>query len=83
MGVDAPGGKARYPSSVLMSAVPARVAGVRDIVLATPAPNDLLLAAAYLSGVTGILDAGGAQAIGALAVWHHDRPQSRQNRRSG
>jgi histidinol dehydrogenase len=67
VGVYAPGGKARYPSSVLMAAVPARVAGVRDIVLATPAPNDLLLAAAYLSGVTGILDAGGAQAIGALA----------------
>src|SRR6266542_2391299 len=67
VGVYAPGGKARYPSSVLMSAVPARVAGVPDIVLATPAPNDLLLAAAHLAGVTAILDAGGAQAIGALA----------------
>jgi histidinol dehydrogenase len=67
VGVYAPGGKARYPSSVLMSAVPARVAGVREIVLATPAPNDLLLAAAHLAGVTGILDAGGAQAIAALA----------------
>jgi histidinol dehydrogenase len=67
VGVYAPGGKARYPSSVLMSAIPARVAGVTDILLATPAPNDLLVAAAYLSGVTGILDAGGAQAIAALA----------------
>lgn len=66
-GVYAPGGKARYPSSVLMAAVPARVAGVADILLATPAPDDLLLAAAHLSGVTGILDAGGAQAIAALA----------------
>jgi histidinol dehydrogenase len=67
VGVYAPGGKARYPSSVLMAAIPARVAGVRDIVLATPAPSDLLLAAAHLSGVTGLLDAGGAQAIAALA----------------
>lgn len=67
VGVYAPGGKARYPSSVLMAAIPARVAGVGDIVLATPAPNDLLLAAAHLAGVTGILDAGGAQAIAALA----------------
>lgn len=67
VGVYAPGGKARYPSSVLMSAIPARVAGVKDVLLATPAPNDLLLAAAHLSGVTGLLDAGGAQAIAALA----------------
>lgn len=67
VGVYAPGGKARYPSSVLMSAIPARVAGVNEIVLATPAPDDLLLAAAHLSGVTAVLDAGGAQAIGALA----------------
>jgi histidinol dehydrogenase len=67
VGVYAPGGKARYPSSVLMSAVPARVAGVPEIILATPAPNDVLLAAAHLAGVTGILDAGGAQAIAALA----------------
>ena len=57
VGVYAPGGKARYPSSVLMSAVPARVAGVKDIILATPAPDDLLVAAAHLAGVTGILDA--------------------------
>ena len=74
VGVYAPGGKARYPSSVLMTAIPARVAGVRDIVLATPglggadrAGDDLLLAAAHLAGVTAILDAGGAHAIAALA----------------
>ncbi|MFO0759119.1 MAG: histidinol dehydrogenase [Byssovorax sp.] len=67
VGVYAPGGKARYPSSVLMTAIPARVAGVKEIVLATPAPNDSLLAAAHLAGVTAILDAGGAHAIAALA----------------
>jgi histidinol dehydrogenase len=67
VGVYAPGGKARYPSSVLMSALPAKVAGVTEIILATPAPDDLILAAAHLSGVTGILDAGGAQAVAALA----------------
>ena len=73
VGVYAPGGKARYPSSVLMSAIPAHVAGVSEIVLASPlsatrdASDDMILAAAHLSGVTGIVDAGGAQAIGALA----------------
>ena len=67
VGVYAPGGKARYPSSVLMAAIPARVAGVKDIVLATPDPDDSLLAAAHLAGVTSVLDAGGAQAIAALA----------------
>ncbi|HEY1957619.1 MAG TPA: histidinol dehydrogenase [Polyangiaceae bacterium] len=71
VGVYAPGGKARYPSSVLMSAIPAQVAGVREIVLATPlagdASDDAILAAAALSGVTSIVDAGGAQAIAALA----------------
>lgn len=71
VGVYAPGGKARYPSSVLMAAIPAHVAGVRDILLATPlagdASDDVVLAAAYLAGVTGVVDAGGAQAIAALA----------------
>lgn len=66
-GVYAPGGKARYPSSVLMTAVPAQVAGVPRIVLATPRPTPEILAAAALAGVTELLDAGGAQAIGALA----------------
>jgi len=67
VGVYAPGGKARYPSSVLMAAIPAKVAGVKDLVLATPDPDDHLLAAAHLAGITSILDAGGAQAIAALA----------------
>jgi len=70
-GVYAPGGKARYPSSVLMAAVPARVAGVRDVIVATPlsgdGSDDAVLAAAHLAGVDRILDAGGAQAIAALA----------------
>ncbi|MBI2394733.1 MAG: histidinol dehydrogenase [Deltaproteobacteria bacterium] len=70
-GVYAPGGKARYPSSVLMAAIPARVAGVRDVIVATPLAgddsDDMILAAAHLAGVTRIVDAGGAQAIGAMA----------------
>ncbi len=70
-GVYAPGGKARYPSSVLMSAIPAHVAGVPEIYLATPlagdASDDPIYAAAHLAGVTAIVDAGGAQAIAALA----------------
>jgi histidinol dehydrogenase len=66
-GVYAPGGKARYPSSVLMTAVPAKVAGVPRIVLATPRPTPEILAAAHIAGVDELLDAGGAQAIGALA----------------
>ena len=71
VGVYAPGGKARYPSSVLMSAIPARVAGVSEIVLATPLSGgeaDVgVLAAAHLAGVSAVVDAGGAQAIAALA----------------
>ena len=66
-GVYAPGGKARYPSTVLMTAVPAAVAGVERIVLATLRPTPEILAAAEIAGVTEVLDAGGAQAIGALA----------------
>lgn len=66
-GVYAPGGKARYPSSVLMTAIPAAVAGVPRIVLATPRPTPEVLAAAELAGVTEVIDAGGAQAIAALA----------------
>jgi histidinol dehydrogenase len=67
VGVYAPGGKARYPSSVLMAAIPARIAGVPEIVLASPGPDDTVLAAAHLAGVTAVLDAGGAHAIAALA----------------
>ncbi len=71
VGVYVPGGKASYPSSVLMNAIPARVAGVGRIAMCVPAPggvlNPLVLAAAALAGVTEIHRAGGAQAIAALA----------------
>jgi histidinol dehydrogenase len=66
-GIYAPGGKACYPSSVLMSAIPAKVAGVPEILLASPDTSVEVRAAAYLSGVTAIVEAGGAQAIAALA----------------
>jgi histidinol dehydrogenase len=70
-GIYVPGGKAAYPSSVLMNAVPARVAGVREIVMVVPTPdgvqNPLVLAAALLGGVDRVFTIGGAQAIGALA----------------
>jgi len=65
--VYAPGGKARYPSTVLMTAIPATVAGVERIVLITPNPTPEILAAAEVSGVTEVVDAGGAQAIAAVA----------------
>ena len=67
VGVYAPGGKANYPSSVLMSAIPARVAGVGEIVLASPDPSPEVRAACELAGVDAVLDAGGAQAVAALA----------------
>lgn len=71
VGIYVPGGTAAYPSSVLMNAVPARVAGVRRIAMTTPATggkiNPLVLAAARLAGVTEIYRLGGAQAIAALA----------------
>jgi histidinol dehydrogenase len=71
VGVYAPGGKARYPSSVLMSAIPAKVAGVGETVLATPlagdAADDMIRAAAHLAGIEAIVDCGGAQAIAAMA----------------
>lgn len=66
-GVYAPGGKASYPSTVLMCAIPAQVAGVEEIYLACPDTTDEVLAACHLSGVTAIVDAGGAQAISAMA----------------
>jgi histidinol dehydrogenase len=74
-GVYAPGGKARYPSSVLMAAIPARVAGVPEIVVATPRPDDLVLAACHLAGVSAVVDAGGAQAVGALAYGTESVPR--------
>ncbi|MGQ0651839.1 MAG: histidinol dehydrogenase [Betaproteobacteria bacterium] len=67
VGLYVPGGKAAYPSSVLMNAVPAKVAGVRELVMASPNPDPLVLAAAALAGVDRVLAIGGAQAIGALA----------------
>jgi histidinol dehydrogenase len=71
VGIYVPGGKAAYPSSVLMNAVPASVAGVQRIAMAVPTPdgvlNDLVLAAAHRAGVTEIWRIGGAQAIAALA----------------
>ncbi len=70
-GLYAPGGRAAYPSSVLMNAIPAQVAGVKRLAMATPAPdgdiNPLVLAAAKRAGVTEIYRIGGAQAIAALA----------------
>jgi histidinol dehydrogenase len=71
VGLYVPGGKAAYPSSVLMSAVAAKVAGVRELVMVTPTPDGVVnapvLAAAALAGVDRIVRVGGAQAIGALA----------------
>ncbi len=71
VGLYVPGGKAAYPSSVLMNAIPARVAGVPEIVLVVPTPNGvrnpLVLAAAHLAGVSRAFTIGGAQAIAALA----------------
>ena len=71
VGLYVPGGLASYPSSVLMNAVPAKVAGVPRVAMAVPAPdghiNPLVLAAAHLAGVSEIYRVGGAQAIAALA----------------
>jgi len=74
-GIYAPGGKASYPSSVLMCAVPASVAGVDEIYLACPDTNAEVRAACYLAGVTAIVDAGGAQAIAALAYGTESVPK--------
>ena len=71
VGIYVPGGKAAYPSSVIMNAVPARVAGVGEIIMTVPTPggerNDLVLAAALLCGVDRVYSIGGAQAVAALA----------------
>ena len=71
VGIYVPGGKAAYPSSVLMNAIPAKVAGVAEVVMVVPTPdgarNPLVLAAAYLAGVDRVFTIGGAQAVGALA----------------
>ena len=71
VGIYVPGGKAAYPSSVLMNAIPAKVAGVKEVIMVVPTPegarNPLVLAAAYLAGVDRVFTIGGAQAVGALA----------------
>ncbi|WP_111638975.1 histidinol dehydrogenase [Marinomonas shanghaiensis] len=71
VGVYVPGGKAAYPSSVLMNVMPAKVAGVAEIIMVVPTPdglvNDIVLAAAYIAGVDRVFTIGGAQAVAALA----------------
>ncbi|HLU80159.1 MAG TPA: histidinol dehydrogenase [Burkholderiaceae bacterium] len=71
VGLYVPGGKAAYPSSVLMNAIPAKVAGVPEVVMVTPTPdgvrNPIVLAAAAIGGVDRVVAIGGAQAVGALA----------------
>ena len=71
VGLYVPGGRASYPSSVLMNAIPAKVAGVSELIMVVPSPSDeispVVLAAAQLAGVDCVFTIGGAQAIGALA----------------
>ncbi len=71
VGLYVPGGKAAYPSSVLMNAIPAKVAGVTELIMVVPTPsgelNELVLAAAHISGVDKVFAVGGAQAVAALA----------------
>lgn len=79
VGLYVPGGKAAYPSSVLMNAIPAKVAGVKELIMVVPTPNgernQLVLAAAAISGVDRVFCLGGAQAIGALAYGTETVPQ--------
>lgn len=79
VGLYVPGGKAAYPSSVLMNAIPAKVAGVRELVMVSPTPggerNPLVLAAAALAGVDRVIAIGGAQAVGALAFGTRSVPR--------
>jgi histidinol dehydrogenase len=78
-GIYVPGGKAAYPSTVIMNATPAKVAGVREIIMVVPTPggekNSLVLAAAALTGVDRVFAIGGAQAVGALAYGTQTIPQ--------
>ncbi len=71
VGIYVPGGKASYPSSVLMNAIPAKVAGVQEVIMVVPTPkgevSELVFAAAYLAGVDRVFTIGGAQAVAALA----------------
>lgn len=79
VGLYVPGGKASYPSSVLMNAIPAKVAGVQELIMVVPTPdgerNDMVLAAAAISKVDRVFTIGGAQAIGALAYGTETIPQ--------
>ena len=79
VGLYVPGGKASYPSSVLMNAIPAKVAGVKELVMVTPAPNgetnQMVLAAAAICDVDRVFTIGGAQAVGALAYGTHAVPR--------
>ncbi len=79
VGIYVPGGKAAYPSSVLMNAIPAKVAGVQEVIMVVPTPNGvkngLVLAAAAIAGVDRMFTIGGAQAIGALAFGTATIPQ--------
>lgn len=77
VGVYVPGGKASYPSSVLMNAIPAKVAGVKEIVMTSPIGDDnaIILAAAHIAGVDRIFRVGGAQAIAALAFGTNKIPK--------
>ncbi|MCW8827551.1 MAG: histidinol dehydrogenase [Gammaproteobacteria bacterium] len=78
-GLYVPGGKAAYPSSVLMNAIPAKVAGVKELIMVVPTPdgevNELVLAAAAVSGVDRVFALGGAQAVAALAYGTESVPQ--------
>jgi histidinol dehydrogenase len=79
VGLYVPGGKASYPSSVLMNAIPAKVAGVSELIMVTPTPHgetsNLVLAAAAICNVDRVFTIGGAQAVGALAYGTHTVPQ--------
>ena len=79
VGLYVPGGKATYPSSVLMNAIPAHVAGVEEIIMVVPTPdgevNEMVLAAAAIAGVSRVFTIGGAQAVAALAYGTETVPQ--------
>src|SRR5450755_2723396 len=75
IGIYVPGGTARYPSTVIMTAVPARVAGVREIVMTTPGPSPETLLAARIAGVDRVFVIGGAQAVAALAYGTESVPR--------
>lgn len=75
VGLYVPGGKAAYPSSVLMNAIPAKLAGVAEVVMVSPNPNALVLAAAAIAGVDRVIAIGGAQAVAALAYGTESVPR--------